>query len=53
MAYKCKILEAVNLTLHGALVFCIYTHICTTLKDIGINKENEICLIKQGIHKWS
>ena len=39
MAYKCKIFEAVNLTLHG-----YYTYMCTISKIIGINTENQICL---------
>ena len=38
-----KILEAVNLTFMG-LVFCIYKTVYIISKDIGINKEREICL---------
>ena len=37
MAYKCKILEAVNLTLQGH-----YTYVCIISKVIGINVENKI-----------
>ena len=42
MAFQCQILEAVNTS--WALVFCIGTHVYTISKDIGINKEKEICL---------
>ena len=38
MAYRCKIFEAVNLTLNG------HQHMCTISEDVGINKEKEICL---------
>ena len=38
-AYKYKIYEAVNLTLHG-----YDTLVCTVSKIIGINTENKICL---------
>ena len=40
MAYKCKIFKAIDTS--WALVFCIYKHVCTISKDIGISKENEI-----------
>ena len=39
MANKCKLFEAVNLTLHGH-----YTHVCTVSKVVVINTENKICL---------
>ena len=42
MAYKCKIFEAVNLTLNGH-----YKHVYTVSKVIGINIENKICLPNQ------
>ena len=39
MAYKCKIFEAVTLTLHWH-----HTHMCRVSKAIDINTENKICL---------
>ena len=42
MAYKCKIFDAVNLSLYGYYCF-VYIHMCTVSKDSSINKEKEIC----------
>ena len=42
MAYTCKIFETVNTA--WALVFYMYTHVCTISKDDGINKEEEKCV---------
>ena len=38
MAYKCKIFETLNLTLHGH-----YAYVCTVFKVISINTEKK-CL---------
>ena len=45
MPYKCKIFGAFNTAL--ALVFCIYSQVCTISKHIRINEEKEICLAKK------
>ena len=41
MAYKCKIFEAVNISLHFHK-YCIFIHMCAISKDTGINKKIEI-----------
>ena len=45
LVLKCKIFEAVNLTLHGH-----YTHGCTVSKVIGISTERNMSA-NQGMHK--
>ena len=42
MAYKSKIIIGVMLSLHGEKYF-IHIYVCTISKDIGLNKEKEIC----------
>ena len=44
MAYRCKIFDAYYLTFHGH-----YTHVCTGSKVIGIDTENIVMSVKQGI----
>ena len=43
MAYRCKIFGAVNFRLHGISIL-IDAHLCPISKQIGINKEKEMCL---------
>ena len=47
IAYKCRIFEAVNLTLHGH-----YTHVCTVFEVFWHKFRKWNMSAKPGIHRW-